>query len=77
MAVCYVIKKRLKNRTEAIGFFILSGTLSILIGGLVDTPIVDAGGAFLLSVTAGLCSALHQKSKKSDQGFSASRQMPA
>jgi len=72
-----LLKSGWQNRTEAIGFFILSGTLSILIGGLVDTPIVDAGGAFLLSVTAGLCSALHQKSKKSDQGFSASRQMPA
>ncbi len=47
-----------RNRTDPSGYFIVSSALVILVGGLVDTHILDAGGAFLLAVTTGLLSSL-------------------
>ena len=42
------------NRERLAGFFVLSSSLVILVGGLTDTHILDAGGAFLLAITAGV-----------------------
>ena len=50
-----------RNRHCTPGFFILSSCLVILVGGMTDTHILDAGGAFLLAVTAGLQSALPKR----------------
>ena len=47
-----------QNRHHPLGFFILSSVLVLLVGGMTNTHILDSGGAFLLSVTAGLVSAL-------------------
>lgn len=47
-----------RNRETPIGFFILASTLVILVGGLTDTHIVDAGAAFLLATTTGLQASL-------------------
>jgi O-antigen ligase len=47
-----------QNRQNSLGFFVMSSTLVILVGGLTDTHILDAGGAFLLALTTGLQSAL-------------------
>jgi O-antigen ligase len=49
-----------QHKENVTGFFILSSALVILVGGLVDTPILDAGGAFLLSMTVGFCSKFNQ-----------------
>ena len=43
-----------KHRREALGFFTLSAVLVILVGGLTETHLVNAGGIFLLAVSAGL-----------------------
>ncbi len=43
-----------RHRGETLDFFTLSSTLVILVGGLTETHLLDAGGVFLLAVTAGL-----------------------
>lgn len=43
-----------RHRQCAVGFFTLSSTLVLLVGGMTETHILDAGGAFLFAVTAGL-----------------------
>lgn len=53
-----LLKAGWRNRDDPVGFFILSSTLVILVGGLTDTHILDAGGAFLLAVTTGLLASL-------------------
>jgi hypothetical protein len=54
-----LLKYGWRSRRDLAGFFVLSATLVILIGGLTDTHILDAGGGCLLSITAGF-SALHE-----------------
>ena len=53
-----LLKAGWRNRENPVGFFILSSTLVILVGGLTNTHILDAGGTFLLAVTVGLLSSL-------------------
>ncbi len=43
-----------RYRRTPVGFFTLSSTLLIFTGGMTETHILDAGGAFLLGVTTGL-----------------------
>ena len=56
-----LLKAGWQNREDPLGFFIMASSLVILVGGLTDTHILDAGGAFLLSITAGLQSALLER----------------
>ena len=56
-----LLKAGWQNREDPLGFFIMVSSLVILVGGLTDTHILDAGGAFLLSITAGLQSALLER----------------
>ena len=58
-----MLKSAWKHKRNPVGFFVLSSTLVILVGGLVDTHILDAGGAFLLAVTTGLVSMLPKKNE--------------
>ena len=58
-----LIRESWRNRASPVGYFILSSVLVILVGGLVDTHILDAGGAFLLAVTTGLLSFLPKDNK--------------
>ena len=58
-----LIRQSWRNRASPVGYFILSSVLVILVGGLVDTHILDAGGAFLLAVTTGLLSFLPKDNK--------------
>lgn len=53
-----LLKQGWRCRGRPPGFFILASCLVILVGGMTDTHLLDAGGAFLLAVTAGLASAL-------------------
>lgn len=53
-----------RHRDSSTGFFILSSSLVILVGGLTDTHILDAGGASLLALTTGLVSALPKAQEK-------------
>jgi hypothetical protein len=48
------MKNGFQNRRSNVGFFILSSALVLFVGGFTETHILDAGGAFLLAVTAGL-----------------------
>lgn len=52
-----ILRVAWQKRMESAGFFVLSSALVILVGGLTDTHILDAGGAFLLAVSTGLQSA--------------------
>jgi O-antigen ligase len=49
-----MIRYAWRNRATTIGHFVLSGTLVILVSGLFNAQILDAGMAFLLAVLAGL-----------------------
>ncbi|RPI75052.1 MAG: O-antigen ligase family protein [Desulfobacteraceae bacterium] len=49
------------------GNFILFSVLVIFVGGLVDTPLLDAGGIFLFSLTVGLGLALELYDKPTAQ----------
>jgi O-antigen ligase len=49
-----IIKNAFKQRDNILGFFVLSTTLVILVSGLVNAQILDAGMAFFLAVTVGL-----------------------
>lgn len=49
-----LLERGWRNRRDPLGYFILSSGLVILIGGLTDTHIIDAGPAFLLAVVTGL-----------------------
>jgi O-antigen ligase len=53
-----LLKAGWQHRNHSIGFFILSSCLVILIGGMANSHLLDAGGALLLAVTTGLVSAL-------------------
>lgn len=53
-----LLKGGWKHRKSPVGFFILSSGLVILVGGMVDTPLLNADSSFLLAVTTGLLSAL-------------------
>lgn len=53
-----LLKAGWQDRDGIVGFFVLSSTLVLLIGGATDTHILDAGGAFLLAVSVGLSSTL-------------------
>jgi O-antigen ligase len=53
-----LLKRGWLNRGSPAGFFVFSGGLVILVGGLVDTHVLDAGPAFLLAVLTGLQAAL-------------------
>jgi O-antigen ligase len=48
-----LLKTGWRNRHDLAGFFVLSATLVILIGGATDTHIIDAGGLSLLSMATG------------------------
>lgn len=63
-----LLKAGWKNRESPLGFFIISSTLVILVGGLTDTHMLDAGSAFLLAVTTGLLSALPGSNRQSFSG---------
>lgn len=52
-----------KNRQYPLGYFILSCGLVVLIGGLTDTHILDAGPAFLLAVTTGFQTAFSKSAE--------------
>ena len=47
-----------KHRKSPAGFFIFSAGLVILVGGIVDTPLLNGDSSFLLAVVTGLLSAL-------------------
>lgn len=49
-----LLTRGFKSRRSSVGFFILSSSLVLFVGGLTETHILDAGGAFLLAVTTGL-----------------------
>lgn len=53
-----LMRNGFKNRRSNAGFFILSSSLVLLVGGFTETHILDAGGAFLLAVTTGLQASL-------------------
>ena len=53
-----LLKTGWRNRGESVGFFVFASSLVILVGGMTDTHILDAGGAFLLAVTTGLLAAI-------------------
>jgi hypothetical protein len=59
-----VLRSGWRHRQAIIGFFILSSSLVILVGGFTDSHILDAGGASLLALTTGMISTLP---KDSDQ----------
>jgi O-antigen ligase len=50
------------HRRDPVGYFVLSGILVFLIGGLNDTHLLDAGTAFFLAVLTGLQTALPKRS---------------
>ncbi|MBW1887252.1 MAG: O-antigen ligase family protein, partial [Deltaproteobacteria bacterium] len=56
-----LLKAGWQHRHSLPGFFILASSLVILIGGLTDTHILDAGGLFLLALTTGLLSLLPKR----------------
>lgn len=56
-----LLKMSWQNRASPLGFFVFAASLVILVGGLTDTHILDAGGASLLALTTGLLSALPKK----------------
>lgn len=49
-----LLKKGWSYRNTVVGYFTLASCLAFLIGGLADSHILDAGGSFLLALTAGL-----------------------
>jgi len=49
-----IIKNAFTQRHNLLGFFVLSTTLVILVSGLFNAQILDAGMAFFLAVTVGL-----------------------
>lgn len=49
-----IIKNAFTQRHNFLGFFVLSSTLVILVSGLFNAQILDAGMAFFLAVTVGL-----------------------
>ncbi|MBW2669746.1 MAG: O-antigen ligase family protein [Deltaproteobacteria bacterium] len=49
-----IVKNAFKQRHNLLGFFVLSSTLVILVSGLFNAQILDAGMAFFLAVTVGL-----------------------
>jgi O-antigen ligase len=49
-----IVKNAFKQRHNLLGFFVLSTTLVILVSGLFNAQILDAGMAFFLAVTVGL-----------------------
>jgi len=49
-----IIKNAFSQRHNLLGFFVLSSTLVILVSGLFNAQILDAGMAFFLAVTVGL-----------------------
>ena len=49
-----IIKNAFAQRHNLLGFFVLSTTLVILVSGLFNAQILDAGMAFFLAVTVGL-----------------------
>jgi O-antigen ligase len=49
-----LLKRGWRNRKSPLGFFLLASGLVILVGGLVDTPILNADSAFLLAIVTGL-----------------------
>ena len=55
-----LMKNGFKNRRSNTGFFILSSSLVLFVGGFTETHLLDAGGAFLLAVTAGLQGSLEK-----------------
>ena len=46
------------NRKSPIGFFVLSSGLIILVGGIADTPLLNADSSFFLAMVTGMLSAL-------------------
>lgn len=56
-----LLKEGWQHRKSPTGFFVLSATLVLLVGGGTDTHILDAGGATLLALTTGLLSILPDK----------------
>jgi len=59
-----LLKMGWQNRARPVGFFVLASSLVILVGGLTDTHILDAGGASLLAVTTGILSSLPKEDKE-------------
>ncbi len=64
-----LLKTGWRHRQNAVGFFTLSSTLVLLIGGMTETHMLDAGGAFLLAVTAGLQTSLSGEAASNSNGF--------
>ena len=53
-----LLKAGWKHRKSPVGFFLFSSGLVILVGGIVDTPLLNGDSSFLLAVVTGLQSAL-------------------
>jgi hypothetical protein len=53
-----ILRTGWRYRDRAVGFFSLSSATVLLINGMTETNMMDAGGAMLLSLTAGLQAAL-------------------
>jgi len=53
-----LVKNGWTNRKKPLGFFVFSVALVYLAGGITETNILDAGGAFFLAITTGLQSSL-------------------
>lgn len=59
-----LLREGFRQRHLASGFFVLAATLVVLIGGLTDTHVLDAGGASLLAITTGLVGCKRKTSMK-------------
>ncbi len=58
-----IVKNTFRQRHNLLGFFVLSTTLVILVSGLFNAQILDAGMAFFLAVTVGLQQGFRQFNK--------------
>ena len=56
-----MIRNGWRQKDTFSGYFVLSTALITIISGLFNTQLLDAGMAFLLSVTAGLQEAFPEK----------------
>jgi O-antigen ligase len=63
-----LLKGGWRNRKSPLGFFVLSSGLVILVGGIVDTPLLNGDSSFLLAVVTGLLSALPKEKVRPSLG---------
>jgi O-antigen ligase len=63
-----LLKGGWRYRKSPVGFFVLSSGLVILVGGIVDTPLLNGDSSFLLAVVTGLLSALPKEKVRPSLG---------